>query len=73
MAKSLLQKAKSYEVGKRERKDDFSSEEVELALAWANNEIPISGVAYALDLQKSHRASVYVFLARCLRKHYQNI
>jgi len=72
MAKSLLQKANSYKVGKRERKDNFSTEELELAIAWANNEIPISGVAYALDLKKSHRASVYVFLARCLRKHYQD-
>lgn len=70
--KTLLEKAKSYKVAKRERDNDFNVEEIDLAVAWANNEIAISSVAHALGLVKSHRASVYVFLARALRQHLLN-
>lgn len=73
MSKSLLEKAKSYKVAKRERDGNFNEDEIKLALAWAKNEVAISSVAHALGLSKSHRASVYVFLARALRQYVLNL
>lgn len=61
---TLLDKAKSIHNGKRVRRN-FTAEERELTLAWANNEISQAQVAKVLGMRSS--ANAYCFLATCLR------
>lgn len=65
MAKmTLLEKARSLHNGRKIR-ENFSAEERELALAWANNEITQAQVAKTLNMHSA--ANAYCFLATCLK------
>jgi hypothetical protein len=65
---TLLEKAKA--VKTKARNTDFPKEEIELAVAWANNKVSTTQVAHALG-QKSTSGGVYVFLATRLRAYIQ--
>lgn len=65
MAESLLDKAKSSNV-KNNNLAHITPEHIELALAWANDEIGTQQVSEALGKSGS---STYVILARALKGH----
>jgi hypothetical protein len=67
---TLLAKAKAYSPTRRYYKGEPSSEEIELALAWANDEITLSQVSYALT-GKPKGTAVYTRLALALKKAYK--
>lgn len=66
MANTLLDKAKK---AKNRKKILIDSDVLELALAWANDEITVSQASTAIGLKP---ASVYIILARSLKKIIQN-
>jgi hypothetical protein len=64
--KTLLQKARGYEESRTPARTRgvYTTEEVELALAWAFDEITIAGVAAALDCGKGSVGSLLASLLR---------
>lgn len=65
MAKqTLLEKALKND--RKIKKMNFTEEEIELAMAWANNEIGLRQVARAMNMRSDGRA--YSFIALALRK-----
>jgi len=67
--KTALEIAKSHKNTRNTKR--VSDELVELALAWANDEVTLSQVSAAIGLQKSGTTS-YVMLARALKQHLSN-
>lgn len=61
---SLLELAMSKQLPKK-RNRAYTDEQVELALAWANDEITITQVAHAIDTTVG--TATYTFLALCLK------
>lgn len=61
LAKAQMSPVKTY------KKTNLSSDLLELAVAWAHEEITITQVAYALD--KKDVASAYSVMARALAEH----
>jgi len=69
--KTLLQKALSTKL--RHPKHEITSEVVELALAWARDQVSYVQVQEALTGKRLGGMTAYVALARGLREHIQNI
>lgn len=63
MAKSLLDKAKS--LARIKTSSHYTEEDIELALAWVNDEIGIKQISAVKGI---NNVSVYVFLARALKQ-----
>jgi len=63
---SLLKLALAYNPYSRKKK--YSEEEIELALAWLNDQVTMSQVAVALKMK--NKGGVYSFLAQALRQHH---
>ena len=63
---TLLQKAKSIKPNKR--KSTFTKEEMDLTMAWVNDEI---GITQVMKVLNTSSGMSYVFLARCT-KHILN-
>jgi len=61
---SLLELAMSKKLPKKHNKV-YTEEQIELALAWANDEITITQVAHAINATVG--TAVYTFLALCLK------
>jgi len=51
-------------------KTTFTDKQMEIAVAWANNEITMTEVCKKLKIKKTHQVAVYSFLARCLRQYF---
>lgn len=64
MTNSLIKQAKQ---NKKQKRNIIKKEHIELALAWANDEIGISGIARVLNKKSS--GATYVFLALALREY----
>lgn len=71
MAKeTLLQKAKKSSSLKKKEYHNITKEHIELALAWANDEIRMTQVADALGLKNpngTNNISIYIFLSKALK------
>lgn len=71
MAKeTLLQKAKNSSVMKAKRYPNITKEHIDLALAWAKDEIRMTQVADVLGMKKANgtnNISVYIFLSKALK------
>lgn len=63
--KTLLEIAKDGKAEKRKTK--FSDQEIELALAFLNNELGTVQVLRALQKTKTNSTSAYCFITTCLR------
>jgi len=61
MAKTLLEQAKKHGA----QVQDINKEEINLAIAWAKDEVTLAQVGITLDIAS---ASTYLFLARALRE-----
>jgi hypothetical protein len=70
MKRSLLTKAKS-RPSKRYKRTAVTREQLELALAWAHDEISYVQVQHALGI-KTPGSNTYVLLARALRAYVRN-
>lgn len=57
----------------RKPEEKITQERIELALAWVNNEVTLSGVGRALNLNNNSATSTYLFLARTLRTYIKNL
>lgn len=70
---SLLEKAKKVKA-KRSKPREITKEHVELALAWAREEITHTQVARALGGDETYRGlAIYVTLARSLKKYIRSL
>lgn len=65
---SLLDKAKS--VKSTKKRDSYTKEQVDLAIAWTNDEVSLTQVATAIEA--SNTVAAYVFLAFALAKHIKS-
>lgn len=65
MGKTLLEKAKEIRVNTYKGYKEYSNEEVELAVAWVNNDITSSQLAKALGDRTS--GNLYVFVSGALK------
>jgi len=64
--KKLIDKAKSFKTGNR-KKMIINDEIIELSLAWANNELTMRQVAFALN--KTIGINCYPILANALKEY----
>jgi hypothetical protein len=64
--KSLLEIAKSRRQ-LQPRSKNYTEEQIELALAWANDDITLQQVQHALEAIGTNKGNVYTFLALCLK------
>lgn len=65
MGKTLLEKAKEIRVNTYKGYKEYSNEEIELAVAWVNNDITSSQLAKALGDRIS--GNIYVFVSGALK------
>lgn len=67
---SLLENAKNKVPPKNARWVDITSDEIELALAWARDEVTLSDAsrAWLQKVNKKHGMNIYVTLARSLKE-----
>lgn len=70
MNKTLLEKAKERKMDKRVKSSKATKEDIELALAWVNNEVSMTQVGHALDTTNSMKT--YIFLSLTLKSHLTN-
>lgn len=70
---NLVEKAISSRITTRHRKEGFSPEEVELALAWADGYVGTSDVHRVITEGKPVNGSVYLFLARALKQYLNSL
>lgn len=68
---SLLEKARSIKTKNRSSRP-LTEEEIELALAWANDEVSYTQVKNVLMKDDNHNTTVYTFLARALKEAIRN-
>ena len=66
MKNKLLETALNYKLKPTGKNCIYTQDEMELALAWANDEVKLTQVVAALNFKSS--ANSYVFLARCLKQ-----
>jgi hypothetical protein len=71
--KNLLKKAREVKHSRCTRKSKFTKEEMELAAAYAREEIGFAQVAHALDKPRIHPGPVYTFLARALSQYVREL
>lgn len=64
MKNKLIEVAKE---ARMKRKSEYSKEEIELALAWANDEVSLGGV------EKATKKKGYSFVASALRQYIRNL
>lgn len=69
MSKTLLQKAKET---KHKRIREITKEHIDLALAWASDEITYTQAQAAMNEQGTG-SHTYIILARALKSHYQAV
>jgi len=70
MSKTFLERAKK--VKTKKQNSTITEEYKELALAWAKDEVTFTQVGTSLGLQ-NNPTSVYLMLARSLKKYIQTI
>ena len=63
----LIEKALENRYSKRD--DKYSSDEIELALAWAEDKVSLSGVSRAIGGDTTGTAS-YIFLSKALAQYF---
>lgn len=65
--KTLVEKAK--EIKRKSKTEELNKDQIELAVAWAKNEISMTSVSKVLDIKNN--SNVYTFLALALRQYIQ--
>lgn len=70
MPKTLLQKARAT-TGRTHRWPEPTEQEIELAFAWASDEVTASQCAVALGYQRNQTYRIYPRFALAFKKHYQ--
>jgi len=70
MAKTLLKKAKA-SPGRTHHAPEPTKEEIELAFAWASDEVTASQCAVAMGYKRNQTYRIYPRFALAFKKHYQ--
>lgn len=72
---SLVKKAVSLRPKRKKSrtKYSYSKEQIELALAWVNDEVGVADVCRAMGMSVENRAGSYGFLALALKKYIKEI
>jgi predicted FMN-binding regulatory protein PaiB len=69
MQKTLLQKAQEQSTRPYKLKAKPTEDDLELALAWVNDEISLAQVSRAYDIPQNQVNNTYIKLARALKAH----